>query len=209
VVTKAALELTMTDCRGATKMERVAATAGERSFAARFRLPDYSTCPWRLTHETILLTDQSGTVRGYESVEKKPKEPCAAEFELKDVGFMVTKVAPKDAPAALVMTFDFEVAGDSPTRTDMLVQLRNCEGETKVVRVALEALDGHYTGSASLPQTPSCPWALTYGEVYVDGPCGDVSTWAIDFGQAKQANVNGTGTRSGAASVKASKPALK
>lgn len=208
VVTKAALDLTMTDCTGATKTERVSAI-GERSFTAKFKLPEYTTCPWRLTHETILLTDQSGTVRGYESIEKAPKEPCAAEFELKEVGFMVTKVAPKDAPAAVLMNFDFEVLPDAPTRTDMLVQLRNCEGETKVVRVDLEALDGRYTGSASVPQDANCPWVLTYGEVYVDGPCGDVNTWAIDFGQPNQANTNGTTTRSGANTVKTTKPALK
>jgi hypothetical protein len=204
---KVVLDLTMTDCTGAVKTERVSAL-GERSFSAKFKLPDYTTCPWQLTHETVRVTDQGGVVRAYESTEKAPKDRCAAEFKLGEVGFTTT-AAPKDVPPAVLMSFDFDVLPDAPTRTDMLVQLTNCDGEKQVVRVALEALDGRYTGSASLPQTPSCPWALTYGEVYVDGPCGDVSTWAIDFGQAKQANNNGTGTRSGASTVKTSKPALK
>jgi hypothetical protein len=206
-ISKVALDLTMTDCTGAVKTERVSAI-GERSFSAKFKLPDYTTCPWQLTHETVLPTDKSGTVRAYESAEKAPKDRCAADFKLGEVGFTTT-AGPKDAPPAVLMSFDFDVVPDAPTRTDMLVQLTNCEGEKQVVRVSLEAMDGRYTGSASLPQTPSCPWVLTYGEVYVDGPCGDLNTWAIDFGQAKQANTNGTGTRSGASTVKATKPALK
>lgn len=207
IVTKAALDLTMTDCTGATKTERVSAI-GERSFSAKFKLPEYTTCPWMLTHETILLTDQGGTVRTYESTEKAPKDRCAADFKLGEVGFTTT-AAPKDAPPAVLMSFDFDVVPDAPTRTDMLVQLTNCDGETKVVRADLQGMNSHYTGNASLPQEAGCPWVLTYGEIYVDGPCGNVSTWAIDFGQAKQANVNGTGTREGASTVKTSKPALK
>jgi hypothetical protein len=156
----------------------------------------------------VLVTDQGGTVRAYESAEKAPKDRCAADFKLGEVGFTTT-AGPKDAPPAVLMSFDFDVVGDAPTRTDMLVQLTNCDGEKQVVRADLQGMNGRYTGSASLPQTPSCPWVLTYGEVYVDGPCGDVSTWAIDFGQAKQANNNDTGTRSGASTVKTSKPALK
>jgi hypothetical protein len=206
-ISKVALDLTMTDCTGAVKTERVSAL-GERSFSAKFKLPDYTTCPWQLTHETVRVTDQGGVVRAYESTEKAPKDRCAAEFKLGEVGFTTT-AAPKDAPPAVLMSFDFDVVPDAPTRTDMLVQLTNCDGEKQVVRADLQGMNGHYTGSASLPQTPSCPWALTYGEIYVDGPCGDVSTWAIDFGQPQPANTNGQTTRSGANSVKTAKPALK
>lgn len=207
VVTKAALDVTLTDCAGATQVQRVDVTPAETGFTAQFRLPEYTTCPWRLTHETLLLTDQGGAVRAFESVDETPKDPCAATSAPGTIGFTTT--APKDGPATLGIRFDFEVGPDAPGRSDMLVQLTNCKAQKTTVRVGIEGLDGRSVGIASVPQEASCPWVLTYGELYVDSPCGEVATWAIDFAGASPAKTNGTGTRGAASTAPTAKPTLK
>ncbi len=103
-------------------------------------------------------------------------------------------------------SFGFEKS-DFPDEATMLVQVTDCKGTmaTVPVKLSYDSNTGLAIGSAGILQGKECPWALTYGEVYGANPCGDESTWAIDFGQVK---TNGTTTRSGASGTK-SKPTLK
>lgn len=134
---------------------------------------------------------------------KNVEDPCKTKFKLKEV---FSEETTQSGIYGVGFYFSFEGNSDAPSAVDMIVQITNCNGETKNLRVKLNQNNGIYAGGFAMPQDKECPWKITYGEVYATNPCGEESTWGTDFGDVKN---NGTGTRSGASTVKATKPQLK
>lgn len=206
VMATSIMEITIMDCnlKATTKTLTLKADK-DNNYSATISLPATKGCALTLTSADITATSTGNQIAPFEAELDKSTSPgtdCNGNAKLKSVDFTTDNVS-----GFYVMSFSMAFEKELPAGATMIVLLTNCKGENaKVpVKLAYDPATGMAMGSTGIMQTKDCPWTLTYGEVYSIDPCGTESTWAVDFGQVK---TNGTGTRSGASSVK-SKPTLK
>ncbi|MBK7956715.1 MAG: hypothetical protein IPK03_00460 [Bacteroidetes bacterium] len=134
---------------------------------------------------------------------KNAEDPCKTKFKLKEV---FSEETTQSGIYGVGFYFSFEGNSDAPSAVDMIVQITNCNGETKNLRVKLNQNNGIYAGGFAMPQDKECPWKLTYGEVYANNPCGEMTWWGLEFGQIK---TSGAGTRSTTTTTKSTRPQLQ
>ncbi|MBP7477798.1 MAG: hypothetical protein KA797_04685 [Chitinophagales bacterium] len=134
---------------------------------------------------------------------KNAEDPCKTKFKLKEV---FSEETTQSGIYGVGFYFSFEGNSDAPSAVDMIVQITNCNGETKNLRVKLNQSNGVYVGGFAMPQDKVCPWKLNYGEVYATNPCGEMTWWGLEFGQIK---TDGAGTRSTTTTTKSARPQLQ
>ncbi len=208
-VSDVTMDITVTDCNLKSVTTTVTAIkTGPGKHRCSCKMASSGSCVLTLTGAEITVTNPAGEQVGFEAQlnkkDKKGSDGCNDKFKLKDVTYLTA-----NSNGFYIMSFSFGFEkNDFPDEVTMLVQVTDCKGNkaTVPVKLSYDPNTGNAIGSAGIAQSKDCPWTLTYGEVYGTNPCGEETTWAVDFGQAK---TNGTGTRDGANSVKASKPALK
>ena len=202
----ATMEITVLDCNLKAITKTLTMTAGkDNTYTASISLPSTKGCALILTAAEIDATNTKGEIAAFEAELDKTTDPdkgCNGSTNLKNVDY-----ATESTSGFYAMSFSMAFEKELPAGATMIVLVTNCKGENAkvAVKLAYDPATGVAMGSTGIMQNKDCPWALTYGEVYSIDPCGTESAWAVNFGEVK---TNGTGTRSGAASVK-SKPTLK
>jgi len=209
VVSEVTMEITITDCNlKSTTTTLKPIKTGPGTHTCQCKVASSGDCKLTLTDAAITVTNPAGEQVGFEAQlnkkDKKGTDGCNDKFKLKDVTYLTA-----NSNGFYIMSFSFGFEkNDFPDEATMLVQVTDCKGNkaTVPVKLSYDPNSGLAIGSAGIAQNKECLWSLTYGEVYGTNPCGEETTWAVDFGQVK---TNGTGTRDGANTVRATKPALK
>ncbi len=212
IVSSIEMEITLTDCNGKQTIKTIICkyNAITEKYESDFKVPSSKECPVSLSDASITIENPCNKETIFDAKldvkdKDKFKDSCNTDYKLKEVNYQTQNVF-----GYYVMSFDFDFGkkGENPAIVEMIVQITNCYGKTLNIKIKLtyDPSTGQYSGTQAIPQDKECPWALTYAEVYGTNPCGIEETWAINFDKTK---TNGTGTREGANTVKASKPALK
>ncbi len=105
-------------------------------------------------------------------IDDKESNPdsCDTKYKLKELGFTTT-----NSGGLYIIKFDFnlEKGSDVPTKTKMVMQLTNCNGQTNNIQITLKYDESTFTcsGSQAIKQDKDCPWILTYCEIGLYNPC--------------------------------------
>ena len=202
------MEITTMDCNLKSATETIVCKPiGPAKFKAKRVEASSGACKVTLTGAGIVITNGDVDVAGFDaklSGKEKGKDECDTKFKLKEVAFLTDHVS-----GYYVMNFSFAFDGkDLPNDAEMIVQLTDCKGNHVNINVKLsyDETTGVAMGGQAILQNKDCKWTMTYGEVNGANPCGEETTWALDFGQVK---TSGAGTRTTAGSAQSGRPTLK
>lgn len=156
---------------------------------------------YKTTGEIVYSLDGKEIILLIEKTEKiKYNDPCKTKYKLKEVTYSETN---ESGIYGLQFAFQFENNSDIPANVAMVVELRNCNGQSVFVKVQLkyDSKTNTYVGGISMGQSKDCPWAFYYGEIAAYNTCNDQSVWSIDASTSKR-NSQGTKNASSSASTK-------
>jgi hypothetical protein len=207
------MDITVTDNNLKSTTETITVVAkntgpGTHKCKCNKRLANPGGVTYTLTSAEITVTNPAKEQLAFEAKlnkkDKKDKGDCDEKYKLKEVTFKTDNNS-----GFYVMNFSFSFEkNDFPDEVTMLVQVTDCKGNkaTVPVKLSYDPNTGIAVGYAGLMQQKGCEWTLTYGEIYGTNPCGDETTWGMDFGQVK---TSGAGTRTTTTSVKNGRPELQ
>lgn len=125
--------------------------------------------------------------------------PCNTKYKLKEIEYSETSVS---GIYSLQLSFQFEKNSDVPNATAMVVEIKDCSGNSQYVSITLKynSSTGFYTGGVNLSILNKCSYTFHYAEIAAYNVCKDKTVWSIDATKAKG---NGSGTKNASSQVSA------
>ena len=117
--------------------------------------------------------------------------PCKTKYKLKEITYAETS---NSGMYGLKVSFQFENNSDMPDSAAMIVEVKDCNGNSSYIQITLKYDAGTqtYTGSQVLTEIKGCKYEMVYGEIAAYNSCGDKTVWSFETSKSKS---NGKGTR--------------
>ncbi|MBL7811859.1 MAG: hypothetical protein JNL57_06510 [Bacteroidetes bacterium] len=129
--------------------------------------------------------------------------PCNTKYKLKEITYAESS---NSGIYGLKVSFQFENNGDVPDSVAMIVEVKDCNGNSSYIQIALkyDSNKQTYTGSQALSEVKGCKYEMVYGEIAAYNLCGEKTVWSFETSKSKS---NGSGTRN-VATANNGKPGL-
>ncbi|MCC7299306.1 MAG: hypothetical protein IT244_13310, partial [Bacteroidia bacterium] len=101
---------------------------------------------------------------------------------------------------SLQLSFQFEKNSDVPNAIAMVVEIKDCSGNSQYVSITLKynSSTGFYSGGVNLSILNKCSYTFHYAEIAAYNVCKDKTVWSI---YATKAKGNGSGTKNASSQV--------
>lgn len=197
---KVSILMTYTDCKKNTKNARTEAKQNEKTnqYEVTTSIDANKACVWTLNSVTITIIDEERDTTYFETNEKlattmdgktpviivektgkgKYVSACNTSYKLKEVNLNTSTVSDI---YAFNVSYKLEKMSekDAPLFGIMLVELTNCNNETKFVKLEVKYSEkaGLYVGSGKIANAKGCNYNVTNIAIATITSCKDIAFW--------------------------------
>lgn len=136
-------------------------------------------------------------------IEKIKNPTCEEKYTIKEINFVEATLGDL---FTIQVNFKLENQINPPAKTDMIVEVKDCAGNSyfMVIKLTYNVKTNSYYGSEVLSQVKNCRLELIYGEIAIVNQCNEKTVWTFETSKVK---TNGFGTRN-VATTTSGKPKL-